>query len=106
MKLPAGEVTRRRSSQGSDQAVQQVCQSVGAILSDGPDPDADPVGYAEAQVMPLTAIHTSDKPLQTAIDDLASAYGLFFRAKGDAAAKSAVTQASTRLNAICTGVAS
>jgi hypothetical protein len=133
MKLPSGQLTHRRSrllpftvglslvavsgaavsacsssgaSQGSDQAIQQVCQSVGAVLSDGPDPDDDPVGYAEAQVMPLEGIHTSDEHLQTAIDGLASAYALFFRTKGAADAKTAVARANNQLNAICPGVAS
>ena len=34
-------------------ATQDTCQRVSAVLSNGPDPDADPVGYAEAQVLPL-----------------------------------------------------
>ena len=42
------------------------------MLSDGPDPDSDPVGYAEAQILPLGQIHTSDAQLRTAIGKLAS----------------------------------
>src|ERR1700728_2213452 len=34
-------------------AAKSACQQVSAVLSDGPDPSADPVGYAEAQVVPL-----------------------------------------------------
>ena len=53
------------------------------MLTDGPDPDADPVGYALAQVGPLRQIKpTSDQPLQTAIDQLASAYQRFYAAGG------------------------
>ena len=45
----------------SSAAVKSACQQVSAVLSDGPDPDADPVGYAEAQIQPLHQIHTSDQ---------------------------------------------
>ncbi len=36
----------------------QTCKQVEAVLSDGPDPEADPVGYAQAQILPLREIHT------------------------------------------------
>ena len=29
------------------------CERVGVVLADGPDPGADPVGYAESQILPL-----------------------------------------------------
>jgi hypothetical protein len=88
--------------------VQQTCQAVTAVLTDGPDPDADPVGYALAQVRPLRQIKpTSDQPLQTAIDQLASAYPQFYAAHGvGASVKRAVTRASDRLDALCPGAAS
>jgi hypothetical protein len=76
------------------------------VLSDGPDPDSDPVGYAEAQVIPLRQIHTSDSALQSAIDNLASAYAQFYETKGSAASAKAVTAASSQVNAICPGTAS
>jgi hypothetical protein len=94
------------SGPSSPQASQQTCQSVAAVLSDGPDPGADPVGYAEAQVIPLRQIHTSDAALEIAIDKLASAYEQFYETKGSAASKGAVTAASSQVNAICPGVAS
>jgi len=75
------------------------------VLSDGPDPGADPVGYAEAQVLPLRDIHTSDKALGTAIGDLASAYEQLFTTNGATAAKHAVSEASDKVNAICPGAA-
>ena len=40
------------------------------MLSNGPDPDADPVGYAQAQILPLREIDTSDANLHQAIDAL------------------------------------
>jgi hypothetical protein len=90
----------------SSEASHQTCQSVAAVLSDGPDPGADPVGYAEAQVIPLRQIHTSDTALQSAIDKLASAYEQFYEAKGSAASQREVTAASSQVNAICPGAAS
>jgi hypothetical protein len=88
-------------------AVSASCADVGAALSDGPDPDADPVGYAEAQIKPLRAIKTADPVLRTAISDLASAYAGVYSSHGKstAAAKAAAT-ASRKVNAICPGAAS
>jgi hypothetical protein len=93
-------------SSGSSQAVAKTCQSVSAVLSDGPDPDADPVGYAEAQILPLRQIHTSDKSLQDAIDALASAYQQFFSSNGSAASSAAVKRSAARVDAICPGATS
>ena len=86
--------------------VHGVCEDVSAVLSDGPDPETDPVGYAEAQVDPLRQIHTSDQQLQRAIDDLASAYEGFFKTDGSTAAKRALNTAISQINAICPGAAS
>jgi hypothetical protein len=79
---------------------------VSAVLSDGPDPGADPVGYAFAQILPLRQIHTSDRTLHAAIDDLATAYQEFYSSNGDKAAAKAVSKASDKVNAICPGAAS
>jgi len=88
-------------------AVSATCTKVSAALSDGPDPDADPVGYAEAQIKPLRAITTSDSALRTAISDLATAYAGVFDSNGkNTAASKAVTTASKKVNAICPGAAS
>lgn len=87
-------------------ATQQACQSVAAALADGPDPDADPIGYTQAQVIPLRQIHTSDSALEAAVGNLASAYEQFYETKGSAAAKIAVSSASDKVNAICPGAAS
>ena len=85
----------------------RVCKQVEAVLSDGPEPAADPVGYAQAQVLPLQQIHTSDERLHRAIDGLSSAYAAFAAADGAGQrVKSAVTAAVARVNAICPGAAS
>jgi hypothetical protein len=91
----------------SPQAVHKTCQEIGAVLSDGPDPGADPVGYAFAQVLPLRQVKTSDRTLQRAIDDLAAAYQRFYDAKGaGGAAGTGVRTASARIDALCPGAAS
>jgi len=90
----------------SGAAVPAACSQVGAALSDGPDPGADPVGYAEAQVHPLRAIRTSDPALRAAIGELAAAYASVFAHDGkDQSATRAVSDASKKLNAICPGAA-
>jgi hypothetical protein len=93
-------------SGSSAQTTQPACQTVAAVLSNGPDPDADPVGYAEAQVIPLRQIHTSDSALQNAIDNLALAFEQVFEKKGSSASENAVTAASKEVNAICPGAVS
>jgi hypothetical protein len=88
-------------------AVRATCTKVSAVLSDGPDPDADPVGYAEAQILPLGQIRTSDAQLRAAIGKLASAYRTFFDSNGtSSAAKLAVAAASKQINSFCPGAAS
>jgi hypothetical protein len=82
------------------------CRAVAAALSDGPDPSADPVGYAEAQVLPLRHITTSDKPLQSALDTLSSAYASFYKSNGSPAALQRVRAATTSVNSFCPGAAS
>jgi hypothetical protein len=82
------------------------CEHVADALADGPDPDADPVGYALAQIKPLRAIHTSDKPLGTAIARLASAYQTFYADNGTKAANALVTSAGDRVDKFCPGATS
>jgi hypothetical protein len=84
------------------------CQKVGDALANGPDSDADPVGYALAQIIPLQQIKApSDQPLQTAIENLDAAYRQFYQDNGvGQSAKQAVTRATDKLNKLCPGVAS
>jgi hypothetical protein len=87
--------------------ISAACNAVGAALADGPDPDTDPVGYAEAQIGPLRGIQTSDHALGAAIRDLAAAYAQVFSSTGTSvAASKAVTAATGKVTAICPGVAS
>ena len=95
------------SSANSPAASATACRQVSAVLSDGPDPDADPVGYAEAQILPLGQIRTSDSQLRVAITRLAHAYQAFYAGNGTSgSAKAAVASASKRISAFCPGAAS
>src|ERR1700683_1418534 len=95
------------SSASSPAASATACRQVSAVLSDGPDPDADPVGYAEAQILPLGQIRTSDSQLRVAIGRLAGAYPAFFASDGTSStAKLAVASATKRINSFCPGAAS
>ncbi len=87
-------------------ATENTCQQVSAVLSDGPDPGADPVGYAEAQILPLRHISSANPALRTAIGQLAGAYQQFFASEGNSTSKEAVAAASKRLSSICPGAAS
>src|ERR1700689_691148 len=88
----------------SQAVVTRTCQQVTAALSDGPDPGEDPVGYAEAQILPLRQIRTSDPTLKAAVSMLASAYSGFFASDGKSAtATSAVAAATARMNKLCPG---
>lgn len=88
-------------------STRQSCQQIGAVLADGPDPDADPAGYAEAQILPLRQVHIADQPLKTAVGQLDSAYQHLFSSNGSStAAVKAVAAASKKVNAICPGAAS
>jgi len=93
-------------SSGPSQALSRTCENVSAVLANGPDPGSDPVGYAEAQVLPLKQVHTTDHDLQTAIDVLDSAYDEYFTTDGSTASSTAVKTAADKLDAICPGATS
>ncbi len=96
-----------KATASSAAATANTCQQVSAVLSDGPDPDADPVGYAEAQVIPLRRINAPDQALRGAISQLADAYQQFFASDGKSSnAKEAIAAASKKLNSLCPGAAS
>ena len=95
------------ASSSSLSAKQQGCTTLSDVPSDGPDPDADPVGYAEAQVLPLEQLELADATLGQAVHGLDAAYRAFRTtngAKGTAAAVK-VSTAQTALNAICPNAA-
>ncbi len=89
-------------------ARQQACTAVSAVLADGPDADADSVGYAEAQVLPLRQLKLGDSAVRQAVGQLDSAYQAFSTAGATAAPAAAisVTKAQNAVNALCPGAAS
>ena len=77
------------------------------MLADGPDPDTDPAGYAEAQILPLRHIKAPDQAFRAALSRLDAAYRQLFASQGQSdAATSAVAAASKKINRICPGAAS
>lgn len=82
----------------------QACKQVEAVLSDGPEPEADPVGHAQAQVLPLHEIHTSDAKLAGAIDGLASAYRQLIASKGATSAQAQLNSATKTIKTLCPGI--
>ncbi len=94
------------SSSSSSATVARTCKQVEAVLSDGPDPEADPVGHAQAQILPLRQIRTSEGTLRRAIATLASAYEAFSSSNGASQATHAVASASKAIDVICPEAAS
>jgi hypothetical protein len=91
---------------GRASAAPAACAQISAALSDGPDPGADPVGYAEAQIKPLRAIRSGDTALRAAVSHLASAYAAVYDSDGkNSDAAKAVKAASRKVNSICPGAA-
>jgi hypothetical protein len=82
----------------------QACKQVEAVLSDGPEPEADPIGYAQAQVLPLRKIHASETQLAGAIGELASAYRQFTASKGSTSAQARVNSATRAIKTLCPGI--
>jgi hypothetical protein len=84
-----------------------LCQQLEGIFADGPDADADPVGYALSQILPLQDVQTADASVMTAVTDLAAADQALVHANGnDKAATAAIKHADAALDRACPGVAS
>jgi hypothetical protein len=92
-----------KAPQPSKAEVALTCTRVADALSDGPDPTADPVGYALAQVLPLRQISTEDRALKSDIDALASAYEAVYKSGGEKGTEAAVDKAGHEVDTICPG---
>ncbi len=86
-----------------------VCAQLLAVFSDGPDPDADPVGYALSQIKPLGEVRSSAhsaQPTLTTIRTLIAADKALVGSKGsDHSATVTIKKADDRVNDACPGVA-
>jgi hypothetical protein len=98
-----GSSSSSSSSATTASAVQQDCTAISDVLSDGPDPDADSVGYAQAQVLPLRQLQIGDASLHRDVLALAAAYQAFSTGSGagGATAAAAVARAENSVNSIC-----
>jgi hypothetical protein len=74
-------------------------------LSDGPDPQADPVGYAEAQVGPLDQLTIGNRALRNAVHELAAADDAFYLGDGHRHTAALVATAVSDVNSLCPGAA-
>jgi hypothetical protein len=95
------------ASSSSLSAKQQGCTAVSDVLADGPDPDVDSVGYAEAQVLPLRQLKLADATLAHVVDQLDAAYKSFSSSNGTKGTSAAmkVSAAEKAVNAICPNAA-
>jgi hypothetical protein len=93
-----------QSTASSTLAKRRACKQVEAVLSDGPDPEADPIGYAQAQVLPLRGIHASEAKLAGAIGELAFAYRQYGASKGSTSAQARVNSATRAIKTLCPGI--
>jgi hypothetical protein len=82
-------------------AISQDCTAVSDALANGPDPDADSVGYAQAQVLPLRALTISNATLHSDVLTLAAAYQAFSSSNGSPATAATVSKAESAVNSIC-----
>jgi hypothetical protein len=85
----------------SSAAITSACTHVTNALADGPDPDSDPIGYAEAQIIPLGRIVVSDHTLQRAIAKLDDAYKKVFQTNAAAGTSNAAKEALRTVDRLC-----
>lgn len=83
-----------------------LCQQIFGVLSDGPDPGADPVGYALSQINELREIHTSDRSIGATLTGLVAADRALVSSDGsDRSASKAIAKDDDAINKVCPGVA-
>jgi hypothetical protein len=82
------------------------CQLLNDVFSDGPDPDADPVGYALSQILPLRNLESSDSALMATVSKLESDDEDLVKANGaDSLAAAAIKKDDKAIDSACPGVA-
>jgi hypothetical protein len=87
-------------------ALKKACAQVRNVLTNGPDPQATPTGYPEAQIMPLRHIHAPNRPLRAALMRLDAAYQQLFASDGSSGSASrAIVVTSRQISTICHGAA-
>jgi hypothetical protein len=106
---PSGAGTTTPSGGGTAapaKAPAAICQQLNGVLSDGPDPNADPVGYALSQILPLRGLHSSDTSLMATVSKLETDDEDLVKANGDdSLAAAAIKKDYEAINSACPGVA-
>jgi hypothetical protein len=83
-----------------------LCQQLNGVFADGPDPGADPVGYALSQILPLQDVHSSNASVMATVSDLVRADQDLVKANGDdKAATAAIKKDDNAIDRACPGVA-
>jgi hypothetical protein len=84
-----------------------LCNELNAVLSDGPDPGDDPVGYALSQILPLQQqVHSSDTAVMTTVTQLIAADQALYNSSGaDKSAAATIKKDYTAINKACPEVA-
>jgi hypothetical protein len=77
------------------------CRSVTNVLSEGPTPSVDFVGYAEAQILPLRKLKITDTSLKKAVSGLDKAYEKVYATNGSKASTKASAAAFKSVKRIC-----
>jgi hypothetical protein len=98
-----GSIGAASASLKSKAPMASTCHRISDVLSDGPDPSVDPVGYALAQVLPLREIKTSVSALHMAIVGLASSYEKLYKTNDKKGTEKNVNKAGKKVNRICPG---
>ena len=101
--------TTTASPASSASALSQDCTALSDVLSDGPDPTADSVGYAQAQILPLKQLKLNESNVQSAVNRLETAFTAFVAASDPSTQTQAavqVTSAENAVNALCPGASS
>ena len=88
----------------SAQVKKQTCKQVEAVLSDGPEPEADPVRGARRRSCRCGRSAPTDAKLAGAIGTLASAYKAFSESNGASAPKAAVNSATKKIKTLYPGI--
>jgi hypothetical protein len=83
-----------------------VCVQVADVVGNGPFPDFDPAGYAEAQYRPLAAVKADKPGLQAALKQRLTAYPHEFVHGVTKQTKSGVKSGQRAVNSVCPGAAS
>lgn len=97
---------RPNATRAHSRPPQALCQELNGILSDGPDPGADPVGYALSQILPLQGVDTSDTAVGATVARLVAADQALVRSNGsDRAAAGTIRSSDHALDTACPGVA-